>query len=122
MQLSSLIMSMIGEEDIFARYGGEEFAIIARGTDAAAAEALAERLRSSVEAHGFAAAADTIPVTISVGVARAPAPGISSPVELVSRADEALYAAKRSGRNRVCLDGARPPPRAPTPAPIKPVK
>ena len=68
-------------------------------------------------AHAFASAADTIPVTISVGVARAPAPGISSPVELVSRADEAMYAAKRSGRNRVCVDGVRPPPRAPTPRP-----
>jgi two-component system cell cycle response regulator len=118
-QLSSLIMSMIGEEDIFARYGGEEFAIIARGSDAPAAEALAERLRGSVEAHAFAAAAGTIPVTISVGVARVPVPGIASPVELVSRADEALYAAKRSGRNRVCVDGVRPPPRAPTPPPVK---
>ena len=118
-QLSSLIMSMLGEEDTFARYGGEEFAIIARGSDAAAAEALAERLRSSVEAHAFAAGADTIPVTISIGVARAPAPGISSPVELVSRADEALYAAKRSGRNRVRVDGVPAPARAPTPPPIK---
>ena len=45
----------------------------------------------------------TIPVTISIGVSRAPGPGIATSVDLVARADEALYAAKRAGRNRVCL-------------------
>jgi two-component system cell cycle response regulator len=104
-QLASLIMSIIGEEDVFARYGGEEFAIIARGSDAAVAEALSERLRASVEAHSFTAPGVTIPVTVSVGVARVPTPNVASAIELVSRADEALYAAKRSGRNRVCVDG-----------------
>ena len=49
-----------------------------------------------------------IPVTISVGVSRAPGLGIATTVDLVARADEALYAAKRGGRNRVCVAQAAP--------------
>ena len=101
-QLSTLVMSMLGEEETFARYGGEEFAIVARGVELAAATELSERLRAAVEAHPFKFAATTLPVTISVGVARAPGPGMAASGDLVARADEAMYAAKRSGRNRVC--------------------
>ena len=43
-----------------------------------------------------------MPVTIGIGVARAPAPAMAASGDLVARADEAMYAAKRSGRNRVC--------------------
>jgi two-component system cell cycle response regulator len=102
-QLATLAMSMLGEDDIFARYGGEEFAIIARGVDVAAAQVLSERIRSSVETHPFAFADTAIPVTISVGVSYAPGLGIATTVDLVARADEALYAAKRGGRNRICV-------------------
>ncbi len=101
-QLATLVTSMIGEEQIFARYGGEEFAIVARGEELAAAAALSERLRASVEAHPFAYGGTPIPVTISVGVARAPAPGLGSTADFIARADETMYAAKRAGRNRVC--------------------
>jgi two-component system cell cycle response regulator len=101
-QLSTLVMSMLGEEETFARYGGEEFAIVARGAELAAATELSERLRAAVEAHPFKFASTTLPVTISVGVARAPGPGMAASGDLVARADEAMYAAKRSGRNRVC--------------------
>jgi diguanylate cyclase (GGDEF)-like protein len=102
-QLATLAMSMLGEDDIFARYGGEEFAIIARGVDVVAAQALSERIRSSVETHPFVFADVAIPVTISVGVSYAPGLGIATTVDLVARADEALYAAKRGGRNRICV-------------------
>jgi two-component system cell cycle response regulator len=102
-QLATLTSSMLGEDDVFTRYGGEEFAVIARGTDLAAAEALSERIRASVEAHPFAFGDQTIPVTISVGISRAPGAGIATTIDLVARADEALYAAKRAGRNRICL-------------------
>ncbi len=67
-----------------------------------AAVALSERLRAAVEAHPFKFATTTLPVTISVGVARAPGAGMAASGDLVARADEAMYAAKRSGRNRVC--------------------
>jgi len=101
-QLSTLVMSMLGEEETFARYGGEEFAIVARGVELGAAAALSERLRAAVEAHPFTFETTTLAVTISVGVARAPGAGLTSSGDLVARADEAMYAAKRGGRNRVC--------------------
>jgi two-component system, cell cycle response regulator len=101
-QLSTLVMSMLGEEETFARYGGEEFAVVARGLELEAASELSERLRAAVEAHPFEFQSTSLPVTISVGVARAPGAGLGSSGDLVARADEAMYAAKRSGRNRVC--------------------
>jgi len=102
-QLATLAMTMLGEDDVFARYGGEEFAVIARGMDTAAAQQLSERLRATVETHPFVFEGTPIPVTISVGVSYAPGLGVVNAVDLVARADEALYAAKRGGRNRVCL-------------------
>jgi two-component system, cell cycle response regulator len=102
-QLATLVMSMLGEDETFARYGGEEFAVVARGVDLEAAAALSERLRAAVEAHPFKYQGTAIPVTISVGVARASAVGMSASGDLVARADEAMYAAKRGGRNRVSV-------------------
>ena len=115
-QLGALAMSMLGEDEAFARYGGEEFAVIARGMDVTAAAALAERLRAAVEEHRFAFGDAPIPVTISIGVSYAPGLGIATTIEFVARADEALYAAKRAGRNRVVV--AQPAPSAP-PAPAR---
>jgi diguanylate cyclase (GGDEF)-like protein len=102
-QLATVIMSMLEEEEVFARYGGEEFAIIARGTGTREASALSERVRASIESHPFTFDGTRIPVTISVGIARAPGPGIGDMADLISRADEAMYEAKRAGRNRVLI-------------------
>src|SRR6185503_5270305 len=102
-QLATVIMSMLDEDEVFARYGGEEFAIIARGTGTREASALSERVRASVEAHPFVAAGNRVPVTISVGIARVPAPGITATSDLIARADEAMYDAKHAGRNRVVV-------------------
>jgi two-component system, cell cycle response regulator len=107
-QLATLAMSILGEDEVFARYGGEEFAVISRGMETAAAQALSERIRASVEAHPFVFDGATIPVTISIGVSRAPGSGIATAVDLVARADEALYAAKRAGRNRVSVAPGAP--------------
>jgi two-component system, cell cycle response regulator len=114
-QLAALAMSMLGEDEVFARYGGEEFAVIARGMNAAAGEALAERFRTTMENHRFVFGDAPIPVTISVGVSYAPGLGIATIVDFVARADEALYAAKRAGRNRVVV--AQPAPPAPVTTP-----
>jgi diguanylate cyclase (GGDEF)-like protein len=116
-QLSALAMSMLGEDEVFARYGGEEFAIIARGMDAAVAAELAERLRVAVEAHRFVFGDAPIPVTISVGVSYAPGLAIATTIDFVARADEALYAAKRAGRNRVVVAQPTPPPSGPVTKP-----
>jgi two-component system cell cycle response regulator len=108
-QLATLLMSMLGEEEVLARYGGEEFAILARGSESAAAASLSERMCAAVAAHPFAHAGTAISVTVSIGVASALAPGLGSAAELVARADETMYAAKRAGRNRVCVWENRPP-------------
>jgi two-component system cell cycle response regulator len=110
-QLAALAMSMLGEDQVFARYGGEEFAVIARGMAPATAEVLAGRLRAAVEEHRFVFGDAPMPVTISIGVSYAPGLGIATTIDFVARADEALYAAKRAGRNRVVV--AQPPPPAP---------
>ncbi|HEX4406210.1 MAG TPA: GGDEF domain-containing protein [Polyangia bacterium] len=109
-ELAKLAHGCLRNEDIFSRYGGEEFAVISRGTDVAESQALAERLRRAVEAHAFSFEGKPISVTISVGVARAPRAGVTSPADLVAVADETMYLAKRSGRNRVCVAGSRPQP------------
>ena len=83
-----------GAGDIVARWGGEEFAVLLRGADGNTATGVAERLRSVVE-H--------LAVTASFGVATRVATD-TGPYTLVERADRALYAAKRAGRNRVHFD------------------
>jgi diguanylate cyclase (GGDEF)-like protein len=89
--------------DLVARIGGEEFAMVMPGARLQTALAAAERARAGVESlritHGGARAAGV--VTVSVGVALAtPAAGMA-PDSLLEAADEALYQAKRNGRNRV---------------------
>ena len=82
------------------RYGGEEFAVLLSGRDAAQLALLADALRSAVAAGGDGFAPGE--VTISIGVA-AWWQGAEAPEAALQRADEALYAAKRGGRNRVVV-------------------
>ncbi len=88
--------------DFLARYGGEEFAVVLLETDLAAARAVAEVMhRAVLERQLPHAASPIVPVvTVSVGVAAAPAHRITFP-ELMHAADQALYRAKAAGRNRV---------------------
>ncbi|KQU91819.1 diguanylate cyclase [Variovorax sp. Root318D1] len=90
--------------DLAARYGGEELAVLLPNTDVAGAVILAERIRSAVRDLKIvhAGTADGF-VTLSAGVdALQPMPGATQPKELIRAADQALYAAKAGGRNRVC--------------------
>lgn len=88
--------------DVVARYGGEEFAAILPLTDLDAAAAIAERMRKSVEALGMPHGAVPLGVvTISGGVAAARPEVGADPLDLVARADAALYEAKAAGRNRI---------------------
>jgi len=92
--------------DLVSRYGGEEFMLVMPETDADFAGTVAERLRCDVEKEPFLTRSGAqIPVTVSIGIAEWR--GSSDTAEaLVRRADEALYSAKKTGRNRVVASAA----------------
>jgi diguanylate cyclase (GGDEF)-like protein len=103
-EVASILKNGIRDIDILARYGGEEFVIILPQTESKDASSIAERIRRAVEGFKFYKG-ETQPsgkVTISLGVAMFPDDG-GTAAELIYKADEALYQAKREGRNRVCL-------------------
>ncbi len=100
-ELARLIQDRIRRDEVFARYGGEEFVIVLPETPLDGATALADNLRARVEEHEFVFQSERIPVTISIGCAEL-GDGDRTANDLVARADEKLYEAKRGGRNRVC--------------------
>lgn len=100
-QVSGIVQSRLRTEDVFARIGGEEFAVLLRGVNLSGCARLAERLRTSVSAVPAVYDGKTIPVTISLGCSMTEAGINERPDELVRIADERLYMAKTSGRNRV---------------------
>jgi len=85
--------SHLRAEDALGRFGGEEFLVLLPDTDAEAAQSFAERMRAEV-----AASPTPVPITVSIGIATWEG---EAPEELLHRADEALYAAKEGGRDRV---------------------
>ena len=97
--LSDVLRGELRAVDTAARYGGEEFAVILPQADLDGARALAERLRARLEATDVPGIGT---VTASFGVATFPVHA-AQPAALVSVADQALYAAKRAGRNRVAV-------------------
>ena len=100
--LSAIIRERIRQTDVACRYGGEEFAVLLPDTSLDGAAEVAEYLRRRVEEFAFPHE-ETQPggqLTISIGVAEV-TDSLNDPLELVKRADEALYEAKRKGRNRV---------------------
>jgi diguanylate cyclase (GGDEF)-like protein len=101
--LAEIATQTIRTEDVFARYGGEEFAVVCRSVPLGNAGILGERLRSAVNGFTFQFEGKRIPITISVGVAAHPDLPIETPAQLIAAADEALYEAKRGGRDRVLL-------------------
>ena len=86
---------------IVARYGGEEFTVVLPGHDRDRALQRAETLRAAIAARAFDTEAGAIAITVSIGVAAVDPPAILGAAELRKRSDDALYCAKRSGRNRV---------------------
>jgi len=92
--------------DLACRYGGEEFVVVMPETDLAVATMVAERLRRRIASEPFPIqqGARSIEVTISIGIAGLG--GTDSPASVLKRADQALYRAKRDGRNRVVPDAA----------------
>jgi len=101
-EVAQVVTGLIRAEDVFARVGGEEFAVICRTTDGDQATAVAERMRQTVLGHAFESEGKRLPIAISAGTASIPHPDITDPQGLIAAADQALYQAKRTGRNRVC--------------------
>jgi diguanylate cyclase (GGDEF)-like protein len=102
-ELAARLRAQVREVDTVARYGGEEFVVVLPETDRAGAVQAAERIRAAVRRRPFGedgeAGEQPLDITLSVGVAVFPEHGTSS-TALLRRADEALYDAKRSGRDR----------------------
>ena len=99
-RVSALFAGRARKVDIVARYGGEEFVLVLPDTDAAGAELFANRLREEVAAQVMTSEHGTFKITISMGIAEFPSDGAER-LELIERADQALYYCKEHGRNCV---------------------
>ncbi|MBO0820627.1 MAG: GGDEF domain-containing protein, partial [Nocardiopsaceae bacterium] len=111
--LSSELRQQVRETDIVGRFGGEEFVILLSRTAPEEALRIAERLRRGAGVVQVLAGDTTVSVTISVGVAVLGVHGRDL-FELLAAADLALYRAKNTGRDRVCLHKPTPAPATPT--------
>jgi diguanylate cyclase (GGDEF)-like protein len=107
-EIANCMANQLRRCDLLARFGGEEFAVLMPDVQETEALDAAERLRQAVEDNRFVIDGQFVSVTISIGVADVAA--YQEPTLLLGASDAALYAAKKSGRNRVCaawLESAR---------------
>jgi diguanylate cyclase (GGDEF)-like protein len=102
-KVSSLLKTSVRKKDIVARYGGEEFILILPETRLEESFVIAERIRRLVENTSFEAGKAQVNLTLSMGISNFPSHRAKSKEELTEMADQALYDAKRGGRNRVCI-------------------
>lgn len=99
--VANTLMSQLRKSDSAARFGGEEFAVVLPETDMAGAAVVAERFREAVAASCLLVDGCKVTMTVSLGVATYPGGHVNSVERLIKSADDALYAAKNAGRNRV---------------------
>ena len=97
----AITLTCLRKEDFLVRYGGEEFCILLPSVAIDRAAVMAERIREAVEQARFSFKGRALSVTISIGVTTLSMDGNENVDTVVNRADEALYAAKKAGRNRV---------------------
>jgi diguanylate cyclase (GGDEF)-like protein len=100
-QFAKILRQEVREVDHAGRYGGEEFVLLLSDTVLDAAVTFAERVRKQVEANTFTFEGTSIRRTASFGVSAWPHPRVANCDGLVRAADDALYVAKETGRNRV---------------------
>ena len=101
-ELAGVIRDTVRQEDLFARCGGEEFTVVLVETTKDGAVVVAERIREAVAAHQFHFETTPISLTISIGLVSTMGDLPVSANRLRNDADQKLYEAKRTGRNRVC--------------------
>jgi two-component system, cell cycle response regulator len=104
-QFAEILKKRVRKSDIAARYGGEEFVVLLPNTNSSGAANMAESIRSFTSQHLFIDGKTSTHVHISVGISSLKTDKPENPDKLVSFADEALYLAKESGRDRVCRYG-----------------
>jgi two-component system cell cycle response regulator len=100
-EIASILQENLRVHDIVGRYGGEEFALLTPETDQKGALVVAERYRRRIEDFVLMEGEKHLKITISLGIACYPHQQINSVDDLIRLADNALYKAKRNGRNRV---------------------
>ncbi len=93
--------------DVFARYGGEEFILLLPQTQVKGAIAEAERIRNAVKEHQFNAIRKKIDIAVSIGIACRPHKKIKNYDDLINLADNAMFAAKKKGRDRIVVSPSR---------------
>jgi len=98
--VSTALRGVLSDADMFGRYGGEEFIAVLPGRDGAEARAVGERMRTAVENCEVRHDGQRVRLTVSIGIATRQH-GEATPAAAIARADKALYAAKRQGRNCV---------------------
>jgi len=103
---AAAMKGVLDGDDVICRWGGEEFLVICPDLEIPAAAELGDRIRAAVEANQLQTEEFTGGITISIGVAARDRTQTTLS-ELLKTADEALYAAKEAGRNRVCVVGAK---------------
>jgi diguanylate cyclase (GGDEF)-like protein len=108
--IANAIQASVREEDVPVRFGGEEFLVLLRNPSRGIALEIGERIRQNVRETDLLEAGVSERVTVSVGVASGQNPGETID-EIVERADRALYAAKRTGRDRVVEAGSSDVPK-----------
>jgi diguanylate cyclase (GGDEF)-like protein len=109
-KISSLLKNSVRRKDTVARYGGEEFILILPEAGLEQSYVIAERIRQSVENTPFEVGRAQVNLTLSMGISSFPSHRVKSKEELVKMADQALYDAKRGGRNKVCIFTAKSSP------------
>ena len=105
-EIADVLKNNLRGYDGIVRFGGEEFIVILPGVDADGAKKAAEKIRGKIESHDFTRNDTTHKVTISIGVFSCPSTDMNESIDhYIKSADEALYKAKESGRNRVVVYG-----------------
>jgi len=99
--IAGILKNILREGDTVVRYGGEEFFMILNGANCDNANRIAHRIRNQVKDTVFKEGEQLIPLTVSLGLICYPQVTVNSEIELLDKADQALYHAKQNGRNRV---------------------
>ncbi len=102
-ELCEILKRCVREHDIVTRYGSDEFLIILPRTHFTGSLTVADRIWKSITENPFDSKKISMRLSASIGISFYPNKNVSGPEQLIAHADEALYKAKRDGRNKICL-------------------